>query len=452
MPVATPTGDASTEHITDRLGRTIVTEPHPTRESTGIPYFHTVGVGAGPANLSIAALYDALAPHQMALFEAQPGPGWHDGMLHAGVRMQTGWIKDLVSLLDPRHQLTFLNYLVSTGRVFGLLGAGFDTIPRIEYNQYLVWAAEQIPRIFYGSRVDRITFDNGFVTHVEGRPAARSEHLVLGQGTVPYIPECFAGADCDRVILADWLSARLPGLPADPDLPLIVVGSGQTSAECVGALLARGYHNIKWMGRRSWFAPLEDSPSANDLYRPAYQEFFLGLSNDVRHRLVSGQILTSDGISPGTLRGLYQANYEARLRTGRFPVTIMPSRHVVDSRLVGDEVEVECQAAGTDEKHRAAYVVVAAGRRYAPLPFDAEMLDLIDRDEQGEPVIEADYSIRWKRADRNKIFVLNRGRYVQGLVDSNLSILPIRSAMVLNSIAERTVYAFHDDYLGTGWA
>jgi lysine N6-hydroxylase len=48
--------------------------------------------------------------------------------------------------------------------------------------------------------------------------------------------------------------------------------------------------------------------------------------------------------------------------------------------------------------------------------------------------------------------VLNRGRYVQGLVDSNLSILPIRSAMILNSIAERTVCQFHDDFLSTVWA
>ncbi|MEE3921248.1 hypothetical protein V2I01_32605 [Micromonospora sp. BRA006-A] len=48
--------------------------------------------------------------------------------------------------------------------------------------------------------------------------------------------------------------------------------------------------------------------------------------------------------------------------------------------------------------------------------------------------------------------MLNRGRYVQGLVDSNLSILPIRSAMILNSIAGRTVCRFRDDYLSTRWA
>ena len=42
--------------------------------------FHTVGIGAGPANLSLAAMYDTLAPHDIALFEARDRPGWHDGM------------------------------------------------------------------------------------------------------------------------------------------------------------------------------------------------------------------------------------------------------------------------------------------------------------------------------------------------------------------------------------
>jgi lysine N6-hydroxylase len=428
-----------------------VTDAH--IDARELPYYHAIGVGAGPANLSVAAFFDALAPQEMALFERQPAPGWHSGMLHTGVRMQTGWVKDLVSLLDPTHPLSFLNYLVTTGRVYAMIGAGFDTIPRLEYTQYLIWAAEQIPRIFFGRSVDLVTItDDGLVCHGAGRPLARCDHLVLGQGTVPYLPEWAQDVDPDRLIVADHLSQRLDDLSFDLDLPIVVVGSGQTSAECVEVLLGRGYRRLSWMGCRSWFAPLEDSPSANDLYRPAYQEFFLGISPESRRRLVSGQILTSDGISPGTLRGVYQANYEERLRTGRYPVTIMPSREVTGMRMVDDGVELTCRTVSTEETHRAGLVVLAAGRRNAPLPFDADLLELIDLDAQGEPQIEPDYSIRWKHADRHKIFVLNRGRYTQGLVDSNLSLLPIRAAVIINAMAQREVLAFHDDCVSTVWA
>ncbi|MEE3921249.1 SidA/IucD/PvdA family monooxygenase [Micromonospora sp. BRA006-A] len=162
-------------------------------------------------------------------------------------------------------------------------------------------------------------------------------------------------------------------MPDEPDLPWIVIGSGQTSAECVAALLARGCRDIRWIGRRSWFAPLEDSPSANDLYRPAYQEAFLTLSRDVRERLVSGQILTSDGISPGTLRGVYQHNYEERLLHRPVPGDdhAEPYRH--RRPAARREVELECLTAGSgEERHRAVNLVVAAGRRQAPLPFDPE--------------------------------------------------------------------------------
>jgi len=414
--------------------------------------FHTVGIGAGPANLSLAAMYGVLEPHEMALFEANDGPGWHSGMLHSGVRMQTGWVKDLVSLHDPTHPLTFLNYLVTTGRVYAMLGAGFETIPRIEYEQYLAWAAERLPHITYGAPIDRISIEGDLTYSSGGEVVARSQHLSLGIGTVAHVPEFASGLDPVRVYVADDLEPRLAEAPADPETSWAVIGAGQTSAECVTALLACGYRNITWMGRRSWFAPLEDSPSANDLYRPAYQEFFLTLSHNARERLVDGQILTSDGITPGTLRALYQTNYEERLRTGSYPVTIMPSRTVVSARHVGEEIELDCLGAGGEETHRANQVVVACGRRPTPLPFDEELLSEIDVDDVGEPIIEADYSIRWKRSDDHKIFVLNRGRHVQGLVDSNLSILPVRSAMILNAIAEREVCPIRDDFLSTEWA
>ena len=95
----------------------------------------------------------------------------------------------------------------------------------------------------------------------------------------------------------------------------------------------------------------------------------------------------------------------------------MPSRTVTGARQLGSEVELECLTAGSGtERHRAARVVVAAGRRQAPLPFDDDLSALVDFDERGDLIIEPDYSIRWKHADDHKIFVLNRGRYVQGLV------------------------------------
>src|ERR1700735_4197224 len=149
------------------------------------PYFHTAGVGAGPANLSLAALFEVARPDRIALFEAKPEHSWHGSLLFPGVRMQTAWIKDLVSLVVPDHRLSFLNYLVSTKRVFPFLSAQYEEIPRLEFSRYLEWAAGQLPDISYGTPVDDVRYDSGFVLHSGGRAIARSDHLVIGVGSRP---------------------------------------------------------------------------------------------------------------------------------------------------------------------------------------------------------------------------------------------------------------------------
>ena len=70
---------------------------------------------------------------------------------------------------------SFLNYLVTIGRVYALLGAGFDTIPRIEYHQYLMWAAGRLPNITYGTPVDRVDFDGLLISRSGGEVVARSD-------------------------------------------------------------------------------------------------------------------------------------------------------------------------------------------------------------------------------------------------------------------------------------
>ena len=141
-------------------------QPRPAAET---PSYHTVCIGAGPANLSLAALYQSSTTESIALFDKQKGSNWHESLLHTGVRMQTSWLKDLVSLVDPTHKLTFINYLVSTGRLFALLNAQFDFIPRREYMHYLAWAAKQIDNINYGVTVERVSFGaSGFVLHATG--------------------------------------------------------------------------------------------------------------------------------------------------------------------------------------------------------------------------------------------------------------------------------------------
>jgi lysine N6-hydroxylase len=417
-----------------------------------VPTYHTVGIGAGPANLSLAALFESSTPEKIALFDSQPGPSWHNRLLHSGVRMQTSWLKDLVSLVAPRHELTFLNYLVTTGRMYALMNSQFDVIPRLEYVRYLAWAAGKLRDVNYGVTVDQISFDDdGFVVYSAGRAMARSENLVIGMGSAPVIPDGLSGLPPKRAFIADELGERLDEMSADLDARVAVVGGGQTGIEAALWLLNRGFTNIDWFGRRLWFDTIDDSPCANDVYRPAHLEALQRLSPPTRRKVIGALNPTGDALTPGAMRGLYQANYDSLLELGRFPVTLYPGRDVTSGVFDGDDIVLACKTPEKPEEHRARHVVIATGRRNAPVPFDDDLRRRVDVTEDGELIVEPDFSVRWKGMNGHQIYALNRARLNLGLTDANLTLLPVRAAIVLNSMFGREMFEIRDELCPVNW-
>ncbi|HEY3001900.1 MAG TPA: SidA/IucD/PvdA family monooxygenase [Kribbellaceae bacterium] len=419
-------------------------------DTTALPYYHTIGIGAGPANLSLAALHMTSSDEPMALFDRTPAPDWHATLLHPGVRMQTSWLKDLVSVVDPTHQLTFLNYLVTEGRLFALLNAQFDVIPRREYMRYLAWASRRIDNIHYGVDIDSIGItDGGFEVRSGGTPLARSEHLTIGVGTRPSTPAWAASLPDDRAFLADYLAQHLGTMRRDA--PVAVVGGGQTGIEAVLRLLGAGFTDISWLGRRQWFMTIDDSPAANDFYRPAHQRFLQQLTRESRRRLITEQNPTGDALTPGALKVLYQANYDAMLERDLFPVTLLPARDVNAAEQVGDDIVLTATTPERREQHRVRHVVIAVGRETVPVPFDDDLRERLDTDEAGDMLIDADYSVRWKGMNGHRIYALNRGRMSHGIPDANLTLLPVRAAIVLNSMFERQLFEIKDDLCPIQW-
>ncbi|TCO51859.1 lysine/ornithine N-monooxygenase [Kribbella antiqua] len=422
-----------------------------TQPGKQVPRYHTIGIGAGPSNLSLAALYQNVTTERLALFDARPGSGWHTPLLYPGVRMQTGWMKDLVSLVDPRHELTFLNYLVTSGRLYALMNSQFDSLPRIEYERYLAWATDRLGVVNFGTRVDAISItDDGFEISIDGEPAAVSEHLVLGLGTRPVQPSYIRELPAARAFIADALADRLPTL--DTSAPVAVVGGGQTGLETVLRLLGSGFTDIRWIGRNQWFRSIDDSPMANEFYRPSHIEYLQGLSRGTRREMIDDHRYSGDAITPGGLRALYQANYDGFLNLGRFPITLLPGRDVTSSELLADgTIRLRCTTPAAPEEHDVRQVVVAAGREHVEAPFDDDLRERIEFDDDGGLLVEPDYSVRWKGMNGHKIYSFNASRYSHGLTNAGLTQLPVRAAIVLNSMFDREIYSISDELCAVQW-
>ncbi|MFF1816804.1 FAD-dependent oxidoreductase [Kribbella sp. NPDC058245] len=444
--LATANSTSRTEHQ-----RMTITERGIQQQVRTLPRYHTVGIGAGPSNLSLAALYKSVTSDRLALFDSRPGSGWHTPLLYPGVRMQTGWMKDLVSLVDPRHELTFLNYLVTSGRLYALINSQFDSLPRIEYERYLTWATERLGVVQFGAQVDSISItDDGFEISVDGVPTAVSEHLVLGLGTRAVRPAYLNGLPAERAFIADDLGQRLAAL--DRTAPTAVVGGGQTGLESVLRLLGSGFTDVKWIGRNQWFRSIDDSPMANELYRPSHIQYLQGLNRTTRRQMIDDSRYSGDAITPGGLRALYQANYDGFLSLGQFPITLLPGRDVRTSDLLSDDtIRLCCSTSTLPEEHVVRQVVVAAGREHVRAPLDDELRERIETDDDGHAVVESDYSVRWKGMNGHKIFTFNASRYSHGLTNAGLTQLPVRAAIVLNSMFEREIYPISDDVCAVHW-
>ena len=178
---------------------------------------------------------------------------------------------------------------------------------------------------------------------------------------------------------------------ADLDAPVAVDGGRQTGFEAVMKLLERGFTDITWYGRRLWFDSTDNSPNANDVYRPAHLAALFRMSPATRRRVISGLDPTGDGLTPGGLRWLYQANYDRMLELGRFPLILCPGREVIGATVDGDDVVLTCQAPEKIEYHRARHVVIATGRENVQIPFDDDLRKRVELGEDGELMVEDDF-------------------------------------------------------------
>ncbi|GAA0947879.1 lysine N(6)-hydroxylase/L-ornithine N(5)-oxygenase family protein [Virgisporangium aurantiacum] len=399
------------------------------------------GVGAGPANLCVAALADGLPGVRCRFFDRQPVQRWHPGLMLPGSVLQVSHLKDLVTMVDPTSPYTFLNFLARTGRLYRFASLPRQVITRREYESYLRWVAGTLPQVRFGCAVEEVTFTGDAFRLATARGPYTATHLSVGTGPVPRVPEPVAG------MLGPTLlhSADFGYLPATSvrGRRVAVVGGGQSGAEVVEHLLGlagdAAPRELTWVNRRHGFQPLDDSPFTNEWFHPDYVRYFHGLAPARRKELLGAQQLASDGISADLLERVYRRMYENDfVDEHRVPCAVLPGRelHRVASTVDGWRLDLAQCDTGAPETLRADTVVLATGYEFRLPEFLRPLADRIPVASDGQLALDADYSVPWDGPAGNKLFFLNAGRHSHGIADPNLSLASWRAATVLSSIAD----------------
>lgn len=400
------------------------------------------GIGIGPFNLSLAALLGRAGELRTQFFERRERFAWHPGLMVDGATLQTAYLKDLVSAADPTHPCSFTAYLVDQGRFYSFLAADFPAVSRLEFSDYLGWAAERLDNLSFDAEVQAVRLDDGHLRlEFAERAPVRARHLAVGTGPVPCVPRWAESHRGPRVFHSLHYRAHREALAG---CRVAVVGAGQSGAEVVLDLLGatRAPRSVTWISRRAGLEPLDGSPFTDHCFTPQYVGDFHALPPATRERLLAGQKLLGDGISESTLRALYQKLYLRHFLEAREPeVVVLPHREAVALSAHADTFGLltRCHLDDSLERFEVDAVVLATGQRQALPACVAPLAEDIGVDPQAQPEVDPQFCLRWPLPSGGRLYAQNLGRASHGIAEPQLSLMAWRSAVIANDVlgAER---------------
>jgi lysine N6-hydroxylase len=412
------------------------------------------GIGAGPFNLAVAALLEKAPPVRAAFFERRASFAWHPGQLLPGTRLQTSYLKDLVTPVDPTNRHSFLAYLVAKGRFYAFLNADQPRVTRAEFADYLGWAAGRLPTVRLGQPVEAVRLEGDDLVLEGPTLAVRTRRVVIAVGQRASIPAWARHLIGPRCYHSSDFLARVSDLRGRR---VAIVGGGQSGAELFLAIAKGGYGSpisLAWLSRRASLLPLDETHFSNEWFTPAYVERFCRLTREGREAALRDQRLASDGISPATLGEIYQLLYEHRFaEPDASRLAIYPGRDVVGMADLGRGYALDCRNGldGGCESVGADLVVLATGFE-SSLPECLEPLrPKLSLDAAGRPELDAHFRLAWDGPHASRLYLQNAGRHSHGIAEPQLSLMAWRAAVIINDALEASLFSLDEGPSALTW-
>ncbi|WP_149548377.1 lysine N(6)-hydroxylase/L-ornithine N(5)-oxygenase family protein [Streptomyces marokkonensis] len=403
-----------------------------------------VGIGLGPFNLGLACLTEPIDELNGVFLESKPDFEWHAGMFLDGAHLQTPFMSDLVTLADPTSPYSFLNYLKEKGRLYSFyIRENFYPL-RVEYDDYCRWAAGKLSSIRFGTTVTEVTYDERDGLYAVATAAGRTyraRHLVLGTGTVPFVPEPCRGLEGGLFHTARYVHRKAE---LREKKSVTIVGSGQSAAEIYYELLSEidvhGYQ-LNWVTRSPRFFPLEYTKLTLEMTSPDYIDYFRALPEETRYRLEKQQKGLFKGINSELIDAIFDLLYQKSVESGDRPV---PTRLLTNSSLTTARYEdgeytlgLHQDEQGKDFEIRTEGLVLATGYHYEPPAFLDPVRDRIRFDGHGRFDVARNYAID---VTGRGVFLQNAGVHTHSITSPDLGMGPYRNASIIRELLGTEYY------------
>lgn len=416
-------------------------------------------IGAGPANLALAVAIEECGRSDLAggamILEQHEDVKWQRNLMLPWARSQVSYVKDLVTLRNPRSRFSFLNFMHERGELDEFVNLGTFNPFRWQVSAYLQWVADSLERVRvrYNARAERILPIHsesgavlGFTVPLSDGDTVLCRDLIVGGGRDAHVPEVFRGLPAERVVHSTEYSTRIattvaqarPGKPLRP----VVVGGAQSAAEMFMALHEHAKDSSPTMLVRAiGLKDYQTSKFVNELFFPSFVDEFFTMTDEARARVLEEMHLTNyAGLAAPFLEELYTMIYRQKMQG--LPVsTIRALSEVVGARAAaleggGEEVVLDVRDLkhGGIEQIRCDAVFLGTG-------FDSRMPSMVrglaDAIGLDTVAVNRQYRAELGREAHGALYLQGVNEATHGISDSLISVLAQRSADIVRDIVDR---------------
>ncbi|GHE72381.1 lysine/ornithine N-monooxygenase [Streptomyces longispororuber] len=431
-----------------------------TQGETGVIY-DVLGIGFGPSNLALAIAVhehneraDESDRIRAGFLEKQPAFGWHRGMLIDDATMQVSFLKDLVTMRDPKSAFSFLCYLQERDRLVDFLNQKTLFPLRVEFHDYLEWAAQGVSDLVeYSAEVVAVrpVTEDGEVTcfDVVSRDPAdpdrtvvrRARAICVATGLEPHLPP--GTVSSARVFHNSELIPRVAALK-DAGTPVrraVVLGAGQSAAECVD-YLHRHFPDAEICSvfAKYGYTPADDSPFANRIFDPEAVDLFHRAPREVKQSLFDYHRSTNYSVVDiDLIESLSRTMYQEKVR-GQQRLRMLNVSRIRDIDVRADRLDIGVEFLPTGERETLTSDLLVHATGYRPRGI-GERLGEIDklclRDDEDELVVSRDHRVATDPHVSAAIYLQGGTEHTHGLTSTLLSNTAVRAGEIRDSLLAR---------------
>ncbi len=406
-------------------------------------HYDLIGIGVGPFNLSLAALLQPTKKVKLKFFDDKANFNWHPELMLDDAPMQTSYLKDLVTPVQPTSPYSYLNYLVQKGQFYHFLNTGRTAITRYEFCDYLKWCSEELgDTLEFNSRILDVQFENNSFKIIKEEKTYYAKNICVASGPNPFVPECAKKHYGKNVFHAK--SKNIKNLNVD-NKRVLVVGGGQTGLEIFRNLLfekwGKSTSTTLITGREN-LLPLDEGPFTNEIFTPQFVSRFYELPQKSKDEFTKSLLLASDGNTPSYLAEFYNELYLDTFYKKKFsPYRISPMSWLEEISSVGSSYcgIIKNRLNGKLEELNVDIIILATGFTSGLPKYLNSLKDQIVFDNMERLVISLDYKLKTKFKN-NQIYMMNYSRHGHGVADPQTSLMSWRSAVIANDLLGKNTF------------